>query len=492
MNKSNFLLFFSLGALFAFAAASLFSVQILLGIFLLLFSLAIISFFCWRKYFLAAVLFSFAFLLASLRYLANLPSLENLATNKNYFSGLVFVCENSEADGAFRNLILCSNEGRFITKTAAYPAYRYGDCLFASGDLIIPGAIEDFRYDRYLAKQGIYFRLQQASFQKSLGCEKIKNYSAAKIFFWRKIYDFRNFLRERINKFLPEPDAGLAVALLLGYSKTIGEEQQTWFSRAGLSHLIAISGSHITLIAALLSRFAYALHLKRKKALIFSSAFAIFYVLFSGAAPSAIRAGIMAFLTFLALFFGRENSAWRALLFSATLMLFINPALLRDDIGFQLSFAAFFGLLLSAPLLRKKLAWWQEAFLITLVCQLFTWPISSYYFHSVSLVAPLANLFSAWIFAPLFVVLPVALLFSGLGNFLGLIFFWPAYLLTRYLLIVARLCSNLSWAAVDYQINFYFIFIYYLFLICFFALLNYWQEKRVGNKNKKIAIKRSF
>lgn len=477
MNKSNFLLFFSLGALGAFAAASLFSAKILLGIFFLLFFAVIISFFFFKKYRFGFLFFSLAFILAGWRYFTNLPAEENLQNINPHFSGLVFVCENSETNGAFRNLILCSNEGRFIAKTAAYPEYNYGDCLSASGNLEIPGAIEDFRYDRYLAKQGIYFMLRQASFKNSTGCESLKNFSAPKIFLFSKIYLLRDFLMKNINKFLPEPDAGLATALLLGYTKTIGEVQQAWFSRAGLSHLIAISGSHITLIAALLSRLAYALHLKRKSALVFSSAFAIFYVLFSGAAPSAIRAGVMAFLTFLALFFGRENSAWRALIFSATVMLFINPSLLRDDIGFQLSFAAFFGLLFSAPLLRKKLAWWQETFLITLICQLFTWPISSYYFGVVSLVAPLANLFSAWIFAPLFIILPIALLFSGLGNFIGLIFFWPAYLLTRYLLTVARLSANLPLAAVDYQINFYFIFIYYLFLIIFFCLFNYFQTK---------------
>lgn len=485
MNKSNFLLFFSLGALGAFAAASLFSAKILLGIFFLLFCATVISFFFGKKYRFGFLIFSLAFILASVRYLANLPEEENLKNLNQNFSGLVFVCENSETDGAFRNLILCSNEGRFIAKVAAYPEYHYGDCLSASGTLEIPGAIEDFRYDRYLAKQGIYFMLRQASFKNSTGCESLKNFSSVKIFLFSKIYLLRDFLMEKINKFLPEPDAGLAVALLLGYTKTIGEVQQAWFSRAGLSHLIAISGSHITLIAALLSRFAYALHLKRKKALIFSSAFAIFYVLFSGAAPSAIRAGVMAFLTFLALFFERENSAWRALIFSATIMLFINPSLLRDDIGFQLSFAAFFGLLLSSPLFQKKLSWWQEAFLITLICQLFTWPISSYYFGVVSLVAPFANLFSAWIFAPLFIVLPIALLFSGLGNLIGLIFFWPAYLLTRYLLTVARICASLPFAAVDYQINFYFIFIYYFFLIGFF-LAGKWLKQKIASQRFSI------
>jgi len=485
MNKGNFLLFFSLGALGAFAAASLFSAKILLGIFFLLFFATVVSFFFWKKYRFLFLLFSFAFFLASWRFLNNLPPPENLQNREADFSGLVFVCENSEMDGAFRNLILCSSEGRFVAKTAAYPNYRYGDCLAASGKLVLPGPIEDFRYDRYLAKQGIYFMLRQASFQKSSGCENLKNYSPGKIFFFRQLFDLRNFLMEQVNKFLPEPDAGLATALLLGYTKTIGDVQQNWFSSAGLSHLIAISGSHITLIAALLSRLAFALRFKRKNALIFSSAFAIFYVLFSGAAPSAIRAGVMAFLTFLALFFGRENSAWRALIFSATAMLFINPLLLRDDIGFQLSFAAFFGLLLSAPLLRKKISWWREAFLITLICQLFTWPISSYYFGVVSLVAPLANLLSAWIFAPLFIILPIALLFSGLGNLVALIFFWPAYLLTRYLLTVARICANLPFAAVDYQINFYLIFIYYFFLIGFF-LAGKWLKQKIASQRFSI------
>ncbi len=170
--------------------------------------------------------------------------------------------------------------------------------------------------------------------------------------------------------------------------------------------------------------------------------------------------------------------AWRALIFSATAMLFVNPSLLRDDIGFQLSFAAFSGLLISAPLFRKHLSWWKEAFLVTLICQLFTWPISSYYFGVVSLIAPLANLFSAWVFAPLFIVLPVAVIFSYLGSFVGLLFFWPAYLLTRYLLTVARICASLPFAKLDYQINFRAVFFYYFLLLVIFGLINYWREGR--------------
>ncbi|MCX6795732.1 MAG: ComEC/Rec2 family competence protein [Candidatus Falkowbacteria bacterium] len=478
MNKGNFLLFFCGGALSAFILASLFSTSILLPVFIFILFLSVTFFFApqkVKKYALGFLVFSFAFILAITRYFEYLPTKEKLAIPQPKFFETVFVCENSERNGAFRNLVLCNNNGRYIAKTAAYPEYRYGDCLLAKGTLELPGMIEDFRYDRYLAKQEIYFVLRQASFQGSESCQSIKSFGTLKTFLFSAIYSIRDYLMNRINQFLPEPDAGLAVALLLGYIKTIGLTQQAWFSRAGLSHLIAISGSHITLIAALLSRLAFSLRLKRKSALIFSSSFAIFYVLFSGAAPSAIRAGVMAFLTFLALFFGRENSSWRALLFSATAILFFNPSLLRDDIGFQLSFAAFGGLLLSAPLFQKHLSWWKEVFLVTLICQLFTWPISSYYFSVVSLVAPFANLLSAWIFAPLFIILPIAMIFSYLGNFIGLLFFWPAYLLTKYLLTVARICASLPYATLDYKINLGIIFTYYSFLIGAFALVNYRQ-----------------
>jgi competence protein ComEC len=481
MTKGNFLLFFCGGALSAFVLVSFLSTRALLFLVLIIFILLLVSQIIFKKikvYRAGFIIFIFAFILALTRYLGNLPVKEKINNFNSHFSGLVFVCENSERNGTFRNLILCDNAGRYISKTSAYPEYRYGDCLLAEGILELPGVIEDFRYDRYLAKQKIYFMLRQARFQKSENCNNLQNFGTPKMRLMSKLFWFRDYLMNRINQSIPEPDAGLATALLLGYNKTIGPIQQEWFSKSGLSHLIAISGSHITLIAALLSRLASNLNLKRKSALIFSSSLAIFYVIFSGAAPSAIRAGVMAFLTFLALFFGRENNAWRALLFAGTIMLFINPALLRDDIGFQLSFAAFTGLLLSAPLFQKHLSWWKEAFLVTLICQLFTWPISSYYFGVISLIAPLANLLSAWIFAPLFIILPVAIVFSFLGNFIGLLFFWPAYLLTRYLLTVARICASLPFAAVDYKIGAWVVFVYYFLLICLFLFTNQRKKKR--------------
>lgn len=234
------------------------------------------------------------------------------------------------------------------------------------------------------------------------------------------LYRLRGHLRERLRALLPDPEAGLLLGILLGDESEIPREVETAFARAGLSHIVAISGYNIALLTAL-ALTAFTRLLGRRAALWGTLILIPLYTLLVGASASVVRAAWMGALTVLAALLGRSSETLNALSLSALLMTAIDPWAL-EDIGFQLSFAATLGLLFLAPPLeagaRRAMAVLlrdpqaaalvepvREALLVSTAAQMATGPLMLYHFRELSLIAPLANL----------LVLPVQPLVMGLG-----------------------------------------------------------------------------
>jgi len=373
------------------------------------------------------------------------------------FSGRV--CEEADVDYKSRRLTVCAGSRVLIT-TNLYPEYDYGDFLQISGLVQAPEEFNGFDYERYLARYDIYSVMYYPKLTRAQG----------DLSFGQKIYErllkIKQGIRLVIDRSLPEPEAGLADALLLGYRRTIMPEDTELFARVGLSHLIAISGSHITIMSAMVLNLALFIGLRRRAALKIVFLFLFLYPLLTGLSASAVRSAIMGGLVFLALYYGRLSSIIRALVFSAALMLIFNPRLLRDDIGFQLSFAAVSGIIyiypsLSRPAARVKKHWpgkigkilatlW-EIFSLTLACQLAVLPIMLSNFKQFSVISFVANPAVIWIFPFLLValIIPIipALIFPSLGPWL----FAPAYLMLKFIFVAARFFAAPSWAAISWD-----------------------------------------
>ncbi len=273
----------------------------------------------------------------------------------------------------------------------------------------------------------------------------------------RLLYSARGHARARLREILPDPEAGLLIGILMGDESGIPRSVEEAFARAGLSHIVAISGYNITLLAAL-SLAVFTRLLGRRIALWGTLLMIPLYTLFVGASASVVRAALMGALTVIAGMLGRSNDALNALSLSAFLMTLWDPAAL-EDIGFQLSFTATLGLLFLAPPLerwaRTALARWfqdpgattladavREALLVSLAAQIATAPLMLYHFRELSLVAPLANLL-ALPMQPLGMALgiPAALgaaLVGGLAVPLGWAAWWPLAWTVRVADLAAR------------------------------------------------------
>ena len=209
----------------------------------------------------------------------------------------------------------------------------------------------------------------------------------------------------------------LAKGLLLGGDNYLPQSLKEAFTRVGLSHMIAVSGYNIMLIAQMLLFLGLACGLWRKQALWFALVGIVFFIIMIGLPASAARAGAMAGIVFVALEMGRLARPVRTLIFALGVMLLFNPLLLRYDIGLELSFLATLGILLLMPYYERLapkntiLKKGGEVLYMTVAVELFVLPIILLSFHTFSLFIIVGNF--------LVILVPLAMI----GSFVSALLF---------------------------------------------------------------------
>ena len=155
-------------------------------------------------------------------------------------------------------------------------------------------------------------------------------------------YIIRYKASEIYNNLLPDSEAAIAKSLVLGDRSDLDSYTTSLYRNAGIYHLVAISGLHISVIATMIQR----LLLKAvgyRKSLIITALFIFVYCLFTGAAVSTVRATTMLIISTLSFFFMREYDTRSAVSFTAILLILYEPFYIFD-VGFQLSFGCIFGI----------------------------------------------------------------------------------------------------------------------------------------------------
>jgi competence protein ComEC len=313
-------------------------------------------------------------------------------------------------------------QGRLQALILPGERWHYGDRLALSGRLETPTETELFSYRAYLARQDILSVLSRA--ETSLLLEGQGNPLLA------GIYALKERALGLIYRIFPDPEASLLAGILLGEEKGIPAPVQAAFKDTGTSHIIAISGFNMTIIAGLFAGSFGRLLGPRKGALAAVLGISV-YTILVGANAAVVRAAIMGGLSIFARQVGRRQHGLNTLAFTAAVMALFNPQVLWD-VGFQLSVAATLGLVLYAePLSQafKRAASRYipqetaerlarpvgEYLLFTLAAQLLTLPVLAYHFRSISLVALIAN--------PMILpAQPPVMILSGIAVILGLVY----------------------------------------------------------------------
>ncbi len=192
---------------------------------------------------------------------------------------------------------------------------------------------------------------------------------------------------------LPSPYSGIISALVLGQRYPMGERAAQALQRAGIYHLMAISGAHIALFSIFVWWISGLFTYKRKLRLWLTAAGLLLFYLWVEPSPSVNRATLMAFLVILGKILERDISLLNIISLSFFISLLSNPLAFLSP-GFQLTYFVSLGLILFIPFL-KNLPFLLKTFSFSSVAFFFSLPISLYHFHKANLLSPLLNLIGA-------------------------------------------------------------------------------------------------
>ncbi len=322
---------------------------------------------------------------------------------------------------------------RTLIMTNYFPKHQFGDKILVIGSLKTPknfiplevrrppkGSSADHADEAGRTSNGIDYvqYLKNKDIRTVMFAPKIKNNEGLalglgerfKISLYGKLFKVKELFENSIKHSLPEPYSAYTNGILLGSRQDIPQSIKDAFSRTSTSHILAISGYNITIIAeALLA--VLVLIMRRKRAFWISVIIILLFTILTGASASVVRAAIMGLLLLLANGYGRLYDARNGIALAAGLMVFLNPFVLVFDIGFQLSFLAVLGLIYFYPILESQanikfqkvpiakrsrildfatklgLGEIGKSLLMTISAQTLVLPLSIYYFNQFSLVS---------------------------------------------------------------------------------------------------------
>ena len=280
----------------------------------------------------------------------------------------------------------------------------------------------------------------------------------------------RDWFAEGIRKAIPDPEASLGIGYLVGQRRALPADLVLALQVVGLTHVVVASGYNLTILV----RLARRLFIKVSKYLSTLSAgiMIVAFMSITGLSPSMSRAGLVSSLSLLAWYYGRQFHPLILLPFAVAVTVIINPSYAWGDLGWQLSFAAFAGVMIVAPLLQRYLFGDKKPGTImqilgeTISAQIVTLPIIVMAFGQLSNIAIVSNL----LILPL---VPLAMLLTFVAGVGGLILptlSWlvgmPATWLLRYMVKVIEYLASLPWAATNnVHLQIWWVVAYYLAII---------------------------
>lgn len=388
---------------------------------------------------------------------------------RDFNQKFVFEAQKIEINGEWRDV-----SGKILVTSRRFPEYQYGDELEISGKIQAPENFDDFDYIGYLAKDDVYSLIKYP---------KIKKINGEELSVFGILFKIRQKFETALGLILPEPHSSFLAALILGARKTLPPELTENLIVSGTTHIVALSGFNITIISSFLISLLTMFLIRRGVAFWISISAIAAFTLMTGAMASVVRAAIMGILVLWAQRESRFYSITNAVVFAGALMIFVNPKILRWDIGFQLSFAATLGLIYISPIFKiwltsnkigkpiisfkqKVLENFKEIFYLTASAQIATLPLILYHFGRLSLVALFANL-------AILPVIPLTMFFGFLAGglalvsvFLGKIAAASVFILLSYEMAAVNFFAKIPLASVSLpSLSISLIFFIYLGLI---------------------------
>lgn len=282
-------------------------------------------------------------------------------------------------------------------------------------------------------------------------------------------------------------EAAVVYGIFTGDKSNISKTVDTDFKKSGISHVLSVSGLHLSILCGIIFAFLNFFKVHKKITCIIIILCCLFFMAFTGFSLSVIRSGIMTILFYAAFLIGRKGDSMNSLLFAGAFIIFLNPYNI-SNIGFQLSFAATLGIIAATDLNNKIMSSLSKikkvkilitlfktilsSIIITTAATVFTLPFTSYNFKTFSLISPVTNLLTAPLSTAILFLSLCIMIFSFIPVILG-VFGLPVYFITKVMLVITKYLGSFKYASISVESTngtgfyiFAFIFLV-LVILCF-------------------------
>ena len=406
--------------------------------------------------------------------------------DKDYKKTYTIKVEEINGDKKYKNTKLLLD----IKKSELKEEPEFGDEIEIIGELKKPNGARNYKgfdYKQYLKSKKIYATVIPENY-KIISKNKIDIIS-------KVINSVQNNMKSNINKILNEEEAALCIGILVGDREAISEQTEDNFKKSNLTHMLAVSGSHITYIINALAMLLGKTSKRTSK--IFTIIILIFFMALTGFTFSVIRACIMGILVLLASLMYRKPDTINNLGISSFIILLFNPYAISDA-GFLLSYGGTIGIVLlgdkienaiykeenkNKNIINKIIKYIIISFSITLSANLIIIPIMAYNFSTVSFTFWISNILAAPIMEIAtifgFIIYFISIFFIPLAKFLGIFLNLLLYLLLKIAEVSSLIPGSSIYIKTPYIIE---CIIYYLFIVLWLK----WDYIKNAIKVKKI------
>ncbi len=298
----------------------------------------------------------------------------------------------------------------------------------------------------------------------------------------------RDWFADSIRTAIPDPQASLGIGYLVGQKRALPPDLSEALQIAGLTHIVVASGYNLTILVRLARRLFVSV--SKYLAALSASAMIAAFIAVTGASPSMSRAGLVAGLSLAAWYYGRKFHPLVLLPLAAAVTVLIDPSFAWNDLGWQLSFAAFAGVMIMAPLLQRYFYGDVKPGLIrqilgeTISAFIVTLPILVYAFGQFSNVAVLANL----LVLPLVPLAMLLTFIAGVGAlvvpFAAATIGIPAYWLLTYMTTVTYHVADLPWALTELEMSEWMVVVGYVGIAGFCVYM--WRKTNYNLRESNI------
>lgn len=356
------------------------------------------------------------------------------------------------------------------------PSIKYGDSLYIEGEFKQPEEARNYKgynYKQYLKTKKIIGTVE---------LEKVKILKSSNGSF---IHNIQKYIRDTINGTLTDEEGNLLLAILLGDKDKLSEDIQESFKTSNLSHMLAVSGAHVSYIILGLTYVLQNSIIGKKNGKIVCIIFLLAFMAITNFTPSVTRACIMAILTLFSGIIYRKSDVYTNISVAALITLIFNPYSLLD-LGFQLSYGGTIGIIIFIKRIQEKksnskvINYIKQMALVSIYANIIIIPIMMYHFNTVSLTFIISNIMASPILGIIvitgFLFIITSITVKPLTRLIA-IFIKPILII---LIKISQICSKLPFS------NILVVTPYMFNVISYYAIILYCIKSKKNNKCKII------